>query len=254
MYVFCCGMHRSGSTWQYMVASHLVETRKGGKRVGLLNDEREFLEFDRAARRFDGWQTLKMHTWRPVFGQALSDGRAIGIYSYRDLRDVVFSLITMKNETFDEYVVQKHGVQTLIDNDTFWRAQPNNLIQSYEDITQRSGESVSQIARHLQIPLEPGEAEKIAAQFSVEENKKRAGMVAGERKKIRLFRKQRSFDPDTLLHWNHIQNGRIGRWRESATPEQIQRLAQACGAWLIERGFEKDMEWAKAPAASRKQS
>ena len=245
MYVFCCGMHRSGSTWQYLVASHLIETKKAGRRLGVMNHEEEFAAFDRSSRPAPGdWLVLKMHTPRQAFADALAAGRALGIYSYRDLRDVVFSLIQMHESTFDEFVLKKNGLPPLIESDKFWRAQPGTLIQSYAEITQQPAASVQAIAQHVQVPLAAGEAEQLAQQFSLEENKKRAETFAEERKKPRLFKKQRSFDPNTLIHWNHIQNAKNGRWRDDATPEQLQHLARLCGPWLIEHGFEKSLDWA----------
>jgi len=44
-----------------MVASHLVETKKNGKRAGFLNSEDKFLKHDRAFFKFKGWETVKMH-------------------------------------------------------------------------------------------------------------------------------------------------------------------------------------------------
>ena len=250
MHVFCCGMLRSGSTWQYMVASHLLEAKKGGKRLGFMNDEQAFLDYDRTQGQDGSWQALKMHTPRQAFADVLNAGRAKALYSFRDLRDVVFSAIQMKGTTFDEFVLKEERVRHLIEHDAFWRAQPATLIQSYEDITQRPAESIRRIAQHLEVSLEAGEAEKLAAEFSLEENRKRAEALAEDRGKWHVFRKPRSFDPQTQLHWNHIQDGRSGRWHELATPAQVQHLATLCGAWLIERGFETSLAWAPVPAAA----
>jgi len=251
MYVFCCGMHRSGSTWHYMVASHLIETRKGGRRLGLMDKENEFLDYDKSPDKFEGWQILKMHTPRQVFAEALRGG-ALAIYSYRDLRDAVFSLIKFRETTFEEFVVRRDGLGELVEHDRFWRRQPATLSQRYEDIMQRPADCIAQIALHLEVPLQAGEAESLAAQFSLSENMKRAVAVKKQRENLwpNLFLKPRSFDSQSLLHWNHIQSGKTGRWRDEATPEQIQHLARILGAWLIERGYETNLDWAKTPPAA----
>ncbi len=252
MYVFSCGMHRSGSTWQYLVVSHLVETKKGGQRLGLVNNDDEFQKVEKSFRKSDAWQALKMHSYRAGFGQALTEKRALGIYSYRDLRDVVFSLIQMRNITFEEFVIEKDSLAQLVETDKMWRAQPGVLTQSYAEIVEQAPACVAAIARHLQIELAPGEANQIAQQFSKEENKKRAESWATEMKKPKLFGKKKSYDPVMLIHWNHIQSGETGYWRRLASPEQLQHLGRLCGAWLIERGFEKNMDWVNIQAAKTK--
>jgi hypothetical protein len=35
----------------------------------------------------------------------------------------------------------------------------------------------------------------------------------------------------------------VGGWRAEATPEQAVRLAELCGAWLIENRYEADQGW-----------
>jgi hypothetical protein len=50
-------------------------------------------------------------------------------------------------------------------------------------------------------------------------------------------------DGKTLLHWNHLRNGRVSGWREEASPEQCQFLATHYGSWLIARGYEPDDGW-----------
>src|SRR5258707_9134346 len=37
--IICVGMYRSGSTWQYEVVSHLVESYLGGKRLGFIEGQ-----------------------------------------------------------------------------------------------------------------------------------------------------------------------------------------------------------------------
>src|SRR5262249_18332697 len=51
------------------------------------------------------------------------------------------------------------------------------------------------------------------------------------------------FDRQTLLHWNHIRDGRDGAWRDTATPRQLMYLAAECTPWLIERGYEERADW-----------
>src|SRR5690242_3213167 len=52
MDVFCIGMYRSGSTWQYHIVGHLLEKHRGGRRLGIVTGP----EYARAAPGApDGW-------------------------------------------------------------------------------------------------------------------------------------------------------------------------------------------------------
>src|SRR5438128_908861 len=103
-YVFCAGMPRSGSTWQYQVVSHLLEQHRGGVRGGFLERPEDF---ERIAEQTAGrapWLTLKTHNGHPPYAQALRDGRAVAVYSHRDPRDVTFSLMHKMRQPFEEVV------------------------------------------------------------------------------------------------------------------------------------------------------
>src|SRR5262249_3726065 len=147
-YVFCAGMPRSGSTWQYQVVSHLLEAHCGGVRGGFLERPEDF---ERIAEQTAGrvpWLTLKMHNGHPSYLAALRDGRAVVVYSYRDLRDVTFSLMHKMRLSFEELVGQLQLVQCLNDY-AFWTGQPHVLCQRYEAIVSDSAACVTEIASFL---------------------------------------------------------------------------------------------------------
>ena len=60
-----------------------------------------------------------------------------------------------------------------------------------------------------------------------------------------------SYDPHSLLHWDHLRQGRVGGWRDEATPAQRVALAEICGDWLIAHGYEADTDWAIPPEGLR---
>ena len=92
MHVFCVGMYRSCSTWQYQVASHLVERYFQGRRLGFRSGD-DYAALTRSGELAeDEWAVLKSHEKDRRFAHALAKGRALGLYAYRDVRDVVDSL------------------------------------------------------------------------------------------------------------------------------------------------------------------
>ncbi|HWE38244.1 MAG TPA: hypothetical protein VG406_16860 [Isosphaeraceae bacterium] len=241
MDVFCVGMHRAGSTWQYQVAGALVERHRAGRRLGFVTG---------AAYRgpIDGsWRALKSHDGHATFAAALQSGHALALHSYRDLRDVAYSLAHKFGLSFEEFA--RRGILApVLENDRFWRAQPGVLHQRYESIVADPEEGIAAIADHLKFALADGEARALAAEFSKEANRGRTERLAAQlvAQGVDLARRENALwtDPETLLHWNHIRGDRGRPWAELATPEHRAYLAHACGAWLIEHGYEADDSWA----------
>jgi hypothetical protein len=245
MYVFCVGMYRACSTWQYEIVSHLVERYKGGRRLGFLTAD-QFQNHESSSPAGAEWQVLKSHDAHAEFARALGDSRALAVYAYRDLRDVAFSLMHKFAATFDD-IVRERLLERCLENDTLWMSQPNLVCQRYEEIVADPVRAVTELATHLQIPLSAGEAEQLAADYSFEANQERANALRDRLKAEGVDLSGRDnalrFDPHTLLHWNHLRENRNGGWREQASPQQRKRLATIVGDWLSARGYERDRLW-----------
>jgi hypothetical protein len=250
MYVFCAGMYRSGSTWQYNVVSHLVEMFGAGRRIGFYDNAKSFLEYAAQNPSRHQLQVLKSHDHDPQFGKALSEGRALGVYIYRDLRDVAFSLAHKCRITFDQVIDEWRFLDQAIQSDEFWRSQPRVLCQRYEEVFHDPSAAILELAKHLGLSLSTELAEALACEYSFEANLARTRAIAErcEAKGIDLHNPQNPLhhDQHTLLNWNHMRQGRPGAWRDEATPEQALALLAACGDWLVRRGYEPDCRWAWA--------
>jgi Sulfotransferase domain len=243
MYIFCVGMYRSCSTWQYNVVCHLVEGYRLGARLGFLDGEAFHAQDDRAVAD-DSWLVLKSHDGHERFREALHQGRARAVYAYRDLRDVAFSLIHKHKSTFEQLIQHERWLDYYLLHDQFWTTQPGVLIQRYEDLVSRPAAAIEQIAAYLRIELHAGEAVRLAAEHSLTANRRRTFAL------LALLRAQgidledpnnaQLHDPHTLLHWNHLREGRVGGWRQEAAPEQRRFLEHRYGSWLVARGYEID--------------
>jgi hypothetical protein len=248
MDVLCVGMNRAGSTWQYDVVCHLVERHRQGRRLGFVKSGADYAELERREPAGAAWRVLKSHDGHTHFAAALAAGRARAVYCYRDLRDVAFSLAHKCSCTFEYVVEDRRFLHTCLANDRFWTAQPRTLVQRYEDVMADPAAGVTALAAHLGIDLAAGEAAAVAEDYSLTANLWRTIELTN-----RL--RERGVEPDeagegqgqdreTLLHWNHIRTGRVGGWRDQATPRQVAVLAGVCGSWLVERGYEPDDSWA----------
>jgi Sulfotransferase domain len=238
-------MYRACSTWQYEVVGHLVEQRLNGQRLGYMTgDAYEALALG-AGERAGGdegrcWRVLKSHEGHSSFARGLRSGRALAVYVYRDLRDVIDSLMYKRNATFDE-LLRQGMIHQIMANDRFWRAQPRVLVQRYEVLIDDPVTAVVQLARHLGLGVTRREAMQIADEFSLESNQTRIEALRRrlEEAGIDLDRSAglQVCDPVTLLHWNHLRPAGSACWDARATPRERAILERVCGTWLRAHGY-----------------
>lgn len=106
MWVFCGGMSRSGSTLQFQLTAHIVESVNLGKRIGWIEPG----EFEDLRRRDDvgkEWRVVKTHICTPSMIEEFEAGRAKGIYVFRDIRAVVVSAMRQFSKTYDTLINER---------------------------------------------------------------------------------------------------------------------------------------------------
>lgn len=250
MWIFCAGMMRSGSTLQYQIAKTVVEGAGRGIGAGscVPGRFRELLDrYDDAGQL----RVVKCHRYLPTARARLRRGEARALYIYRDLRDVVVSMMHKEKRSFRQ-MMEAGFVQQLLEDDAIWSGQPNTLVSVYQEVTADVAAEVERIAGFLGIEVAPSEVERIAAEHSLDRQKRRiegfdfgqAGVAEGRTSLL---------DPDTLLHHNHVRSGRSGQWSDVLTPEQVAEIEQIAGSWLVERGFalSDDAPRSAAPVRAR---
>ena len=102
MYVICAGMYRSCSTWQYQIASHLIEQYLGGQRLGFVKGT-EFAERCPRPSEPAVWHTLKSHDNHPDFVPALTGGLFLPKpYSAGALLRTIATCLNIEEESTNE--------------------------------------------------------------------------------------------------------------------------------------------------------
>ena len=251
-HIFCVGMYRACSTWQYEVLSHLVETRLAGARLGFMDGD------DFAAARLhldpDALYILKSHDANPVFADSIERGDAIAVYAYRDIRDVAFSFMHKAHLDFGELLAQRF-LNKVMANDRFWRSQAGVLTQRYERILLDPVRGIHELARHLGLTLNDHDAVQLSEEFSWESNLQRTEQIRQRAEAAGLDLSDPANtnrqDPVTLLHWNHLRRSGKASWRDLATASQREELAYICGEWLIANDYEPDFSWVVSPHRDR---
>jgi hypothetical protein len=167
-------------------------------------------------------------------------GRARALYVHRDIRDVVFSLMHKRGKTFEQ-ILRQGMIHQILANDRFWMAQPDVLVQRYDDLISEPARGVTELANHLGFELADGEAESIADLYSQESNRARTDALKQRLEQAGVDLENAGntqiCDPSSLLHWNHMRRKGAASWRTSATSQQIAIVHRLCGRWLAERGY-----------------
>lgn len=234
MWVFCCGMQRSGSTLQFQIAAHLVEMANKGERQEWVGPE-ELVSLLQKYQNESRVKVIKTHVYTDHIEHEFRQPTTKGVYCYRDIRDVVVSFMHKENKGFNETWV-KRRVENNLQWYENWNKLPNMLVSRYEDMTQNLAREVQRIAQHLDISIVPEQAEEIAALYTIEKQREVISKAVQE-SRLEDAPGGVKFDPHTLLHTNHIHSGAIGGWKSILTAEQAAFVEQLAGKWLVEHGY-----------------
>jgi hypothetical protein len=235
MWVLACGMIRSGSTLQYQIAAELVERHGIGQRIEYASEE-DFPILAARYRGVPGHKVFKAHICTPELEQLCSEGDAVALYSYRDLRDVALSASRKFGISLED-LLERGWLDQAIADGKRWRAQPRVLVSRYEEVVMNLTLEVERTAQFLELQTTRSQAEQIAVSLSIDQQRERIRVAMPE-----AARAARAtlleFDPHSLLHHNHIHEGEVGGWRTLSPDEQL-RLAERYGWWLTAEGYLK---------------
>ncbi len=247
MDIFCCGMYRSCSTWQYEIATEVLRhAQDAGVRVAVepigYRTGPDYANESRPSRDRSTFRIMKAHEGHPSFTRAMAEGSGLGLYAHRDARDVIFSLMYKRQQSFRE-IVRTGMIHQILVNDRFWRQHPQVLVQRYDDIMREPVRAIEEIARYLGVHLPHGEAGRLAAAYSKEANLRRTRQtheaLASRGLDTQAEEIAEVYDPQTLLHWNHIRP-ESRSWREIATPQERAVMHRLLGNWLEANGYPPD--------------
>jgi hypothetical protein len=255
MLVLCAGMYRACSTWQYEVVLELLRRRGEVGALGYLTGP-EFAASGASRLAADRPAVVKSHEPSPDFTRLCRRGEAVVVYAHRDVRDVAYSLMHKLGIDFGE-LLRRGMIHQVLANDRYWRARPRVIVQRYDGLTAHPAAGVRELAAFLGRPLAPGEAEELAGRFSHEANRKRTERLAESLRERGVDLSDPAngmlYDAGSLLHWNHLRDGRTGGWRERATPSERYVLDRVAGAWLSFNEYESDPPDGRAiPAPARR--
>jgi hypothetical protein len=236
MWLFCCGMYRSGSTLQYQIAAAIVETGGHGRRVEWCPPHQFAMIRDRE-KPYGGIRIFKSHEITDDIRELFTAGNARGLYIYRDLRDVIASLMIKDGSTFKK-VLRSGIIDQAIENHDNWTGLEEVHVSRYEEVMQDLVAEIIAISEFLRIPIGRDEAVKVAAALEIDKQKSRA---AYRKNKVYSVIGNKMFDPDTLLHVDHIHDGQPGKWQYTLSTDELLLIDRKYGHWLRAQGYYDDI-------------
>jgi len=192
----CNGMYRSGSTLIYIICKKIFE-----------------------------YENIKGSVFKKHESLAIG---LLNIYTYRDIRDVLVSLIHKDGFTLDSFNI--HGLniidftKKLIRFDKFIENNPRVLRIKYEGCVLDQEEKLVNFLY------------KIIGAPNTHSNRIIEEVKMGNLKKI-VRDPDYKFEESTQLHKNHIKDGKIGKWEDYFKDNELEGLYKATElrSWLKKR-------------------
>jgi len=220
-------MPRSASTWAYNVVLALLrQTAVGEIHSGYDDNLDRFLRGVPAAASH---AVAKSHFLDPTAVAISQLGAAKVVYTWRPLPDAIASYMVMFGVDFEGAIdVMSKAIDVYCHH-----RRCGSLVLRYQDITAEPAPAVRKIAAHLQLKASEAQISAIAEATSLASMRAKAEEIASPGYCLKLNRHDGlSYDPETMLHVNHIRNGDYDYGRKMLRLDQLQKLRRL----LVEKG------------------
>jgi hypothetical protein len=220
-------MPRSASTWAYNVVLGLLrEAATGEVFSGYDENLQQFLCGVPASASH---AVVKCHQLDALGFRIAQLGAAKVIYTWRDLADAIVSQMAMFRGDFEDALGK---ISTSLDLYHFHRRN-GALTLGYRDILADPEFGVRKIAEHLELDASDEQIDAIADATSLASMRAKVEQIASPSYSPNLVRNDWiAYDPETLLHVNHIRNGSHDYGRKMLNDDQLRQI----DALLAEKG------------------
>ncbi len=234
--VLCCGMIRSASTLQYQVVADLIERNGLGQRIGFA-DRESLSEIVQRFERVEGFAIVKAHEILPLVDALIAQGRIRLFYTFRDLRAVALSVMRKWEIPFAQVIGRNAWLDTAVQSSNHWLSVPGVCVSRYEDMVLRLPTEVTKWADALGLNLTSTQADELAAKYSIEAQRERVRQARNP-KSTQMSESNDFFDPNSLLHHNHILDGSLDGWKSGLEKWQIRQIEGRFSSWLLDHGYQ----------------
>ncbi|NVK49918.1 MAG: sulfotransferase domain-containing protein [Cyclobacteriaceae bacterium] len=248
MLVIVCGMPRSGSTLQFNITWELVSRLKIGQKVEWREGQDIIKNEEKLAQLCDdkSISIIKSHNLEPIHYKLAEMGKSIKfLYSYRDLRDVVYSLKRKFDYSTTKALTRINSSIETEQSLTNYASQV--LKQDYQVLRYSLEKAITEIGQFLNLNADKNLVNDIFNELNIDVafEKSRAKKIPFEhfrRKLAILFRRPVKFaDEHHMYHPNHVSRnkGESGQWKENLTQDEISEIDSRFGDWLVDKGYSK---------------
>lgn len=208
MFVVSAGMSRGGSTWLFNAARLMLGSGAADLYAAWVDD----LDPGRAA--VGSAVLVKTHDPSPDLARRAT----ATLTTHRDLRDIAVSLRGMgwANGAAELLQAVTHARRC----HDYW-APRSHLDLPYESLLNTPLKALDDVGKVLGARLSQAETVELGNRLSAME-----GPAAGG-----------TYDPKTLLHPGHRQDGRAGRWLDELEPQLVEAINAEHGDWLQRHGY-----------------
>jgi len=243
MWIFCCGMPRSGSTVQYLLTKEIVENQGVAKIIGFVR-KKEFADLYQESFAQYKYIIVKSHRYIPQALPLFESGQAKAVYTYRDMRDVVLSRIKKRSMDFG-YDVALRIVRLNLNSYHQWQRVSPILVSRYEEMITDLKQEALRIASFLEIEISDDFAVGLAQKYSLAEQIKRIANIDAQGKNTRQTKIGAYYDQEMQLHSDHIRSGKSEQWKTEMSPMQIAFIEGRAYKWLLEHNYPISQSWLK---------
>jgi hypothetical protein len=245
VWVFCGGMMRSGSTVQYQITRELVVRSGAGRGVGWIEPDKFPITRDQYKdHEITQLLVVKSHYVPAGAVPLLQEMQAVVVYSFRDIRDVVVSLMHKMHKSFWRIFLLTDYVRMNLKAYYQWTSYNQTLVSEYGAMTEDLTREVMRIANHLAINVDDLTIRDIANRYSLGNQVRRIKDFDYESSGVALTRDHK-YHPDLLLHNDHIHSGKTGQWKTDLTDFQTGLIECVAYTWLQEVGYPVSQTWVK---------
>ncbi|SRX75395.1 sulfotransferase domain-containing protein [Aequorivita antarctica] len=238
MWVFCCGPVRSGSTLQFNITRELVEKSNSGYAVDYDYTD----NFSKVYERYNDekLKVFKTHSLSPLMIELINNKKAVAIYCYRDVRDVIVSIAKKEDNVVSNLVLNNKFILGYVDYYNLIKNLPYKLMSKYEDFYNNIPRECRRIASILNIKANVEVINQIEKEYSRDKlisniDKDKMDQFVGKNGKTYTL------DKKTLIHFNHFGNYYPGSYVMEMSQSEIDKIEKGVGTWLLINGYKVDL-------------
>jgi hypothetical protein len=216
--IIICGIQRSGSTLVYNYTKELIEYKN--KNIDT------FFSFDIQYKNLlkNEYSSLikKTHTYTPYISRRIKKKQSIGIFTYRDIRDILVSAIQKGwINSYNDWI-RNNGLNQIIFNALLFAETPNIIKISYQELIDNPEIVIKTIASNLDLIIDQDEIIRIIDKYSIPSVKNKISQIPANKK----------LEYSDQFHKNHIYDAKTGKWKDYFSDSDIKIINNYCKRYL----------------------